>query len=52
VSHVITFYKPQIAQMIEELPLESSLDLTLIQHLHDENPKLQKVHYCLEIEHF
>jgi len=35
-----TSYGPQVTQMNEELPPESSLDLTLMQHLHDDNPKL------------
>jgi hypothetical protein len=33
------FYRPQAAQVNEEPPLESSLDLTLMQHSCDENPK-------------
>jgi hypothetical protein len=35
--HTITSYGPQAAQMNEEPPLESSLNLTLTQHPHDEN---------------
>jgi len=35
-SHTVTSYEPQFAQANEELPLESSLDLTLTQHLRDE----------------
>jgi hypothetical protein len=34
----------------KELPLESSLDLTLTQHLHDEEPEPREVHARLEIE--
>jgi hypothetical protein len=33
------FYKLQVAQANEEPTPESSLDLTLTQHLHDEKPK-------------
>ncbi len=32
-------YWPQVAQMNEEPPRESSLDLTLMQHPHDEDPE-------------
>jgi hypothetical protein len=35
-SHTVTFYEPQATQANEELPSESSLDLTLTQHLRDE----------------
>jgi hypothetical protein len=34
----------------EELLSESFLDLTLMQHPHDEDPKLRKVRSCLEVE--
>jgi hypothetical protein len=37
-SHMATSYGPQVAQMNEELTSESSLDLMLMQHPHDENP--------------
>ncbi len=50
VLHMVTSYRPQIAQMNEELSLESSLNLTLIQHPCDENPKRRKVHVRLEVE--
>jgi hypothetical protein len=38
-SCMTTSYEPQTAQVNEDLPLESSLNLTLTQHLRDENPK-------------
>jgi hypothetical protein len=47
---MVTFYEPQIAQANEELPSESFLDLTLTQHLRDEEPKLREVRVPLEIE--
>jgi hypothetical protein len=34
----------------EESASESSLDLTLMQHLHDEDPKLREVRICLEVD--
>jgi hypothetical protein len=34
-----TFYGPQVTQVNEKPPLESSLDLTLTQHPRDEDPK-------------
>ncbi len=40
VLHMVTFYGPQAAQVNEELPLESYLDLTLTHHPHDEKPEL------------
>jgi len=40
VSHMATFYKPQIAQMNEKLASELSLDLTLTQHPRDEDFEL------------
>jgi hypothetical protein len=45
-----TSYMPQIAQMNEELALESSLDLTLTQHPRDENPDLQEVRVRFEVD--
>jgi hypothetical protein len=33
---MVTSYEPQVAQANEEPPSESSLDLTLTQHLRDE----------------
>ncbi len=38
--------------MNEELALESSLDLTLMQHPCDENPEPRKVHAHLEVDPF
>jgi hypothetical protein len=50
VSHMVTSYGPQAAQANEEPPLESSLDLTLTQHPHDEEPEPRKVRARLEVE--
>jgi hypothetical protein len=41
-------YGPQTTQMNEKSAHESSLDLTLKQHLHDEDPELRKV--CTHFE--
>ncbi len=49
VSRMAMFYKLQVAQANEEPTPESSLDLTLTQHLHDEKPKSWKVHAHLKI---
>jgi len=49
-SRTITFYGPQATQANEELPPESSLDLTLTQHPRDEEPKPQEVRARLEVE--
>ncbi len=38
--------------MNEKLSRESSLDLTLMEHPHDKDPKPQEVHLCLEVEPF
>jgi hypothetical protein len=43
-------YKPQVAQVNEEPHPKSSLDLTLIQHPHDENPEPREVRPCLEVK--
>jgi hypothetical protein len=43
-------YRPLVAQMNKESPPESSLNLTLMQHLHDEDSGPQEVHACLEVE--
>ncbi len=43
-------YSLQAAQMNEELPLDSSLELTLTQHLHDENHEPQEVRIHFEVE--
>jgi hypothetical protein len=45
-----TTYGPQATQVNEELPSESSLDLTLTQHPHDEEPEIRKVRARLEVE--
>jgi hypothetical protein len=49
-SHIVTFYGPQAAQANEEPPLESSLDLTLMQHPRDEELEPREVHAHLEVE--
>jgi hypothetical protein len=49
-SRMATSYGLQIPQMNEEPPLESSLDLTLMQHPHDEDPKPRKVLAHLEVK--
>ncbi len=49
-SRMATFYGPQAAQVNEEPPSESSLDLTLTQHPRDEEPEAQEVHARLEVE--
>jgi hypothetical protein len=50
VSRMVTFYGPQVAQMNEKPPPESSLDLTLTQHPRDEEPELREVRARLEVE--
>jgi len=47
---MVTSYELQAAQANEEPPPESSLDLTLTQHLFDEEPELRKVRARLEIK--
>jgi len=47
---MVTSYGPQAAQANEEPPLESSLDLTLTQHPHDEKPEPREVRTRLEVE--
>ncbi len=49
-SRTVTSYGPQAAQANEELPSESSLDLTLTQHPHDEKLEPREVHIRLEVE--
>ncbi len=49
-SRTITSYSPQAAQANEELPPESSLDLTLTQHPRDEEPEPREVRAHLEVE--
>ncbi len=43
-------YGPQVAQVNEESPSESFLDLTLTQHSYNEDPEPWKVHARLEVE--
>jgi hypothetical protein len=45
-----TSYEPQTTQVNEEPTLESFIDLTLMQHLHDEDPEPQEVRARLEID--
>jgi hypothetical protein len=47
---MVTSYGPQAAQANEELPLESSLDLTLTQHLCDEELEPREVRARLKVE--
>jgi hypothetical protein len=49
-SRMVTSYGPQAAQANEELPPESSLDLTLTQHARDEEPEPWEVCAHLEVE--
>jgi hypothetical protein len=49
-SCMSTFYGPQVAQVNEKPPQESSLDLTLTQHPRDGNPKPQEMRPHLEVE--
>jgi hypothetical protein len=49
-SRMVTSYGPQAAQVNEKPPPESSLDLTLTQHLRDEEPEPREVHVRLEVE--
>jgi hypothetical protein len=49
-SHIVTSYGPQAAQANEEPPSESSLDLTLTQHLRDEELELQEVRVRFEVK--
>jgi hypothetical protein len=49
-SRMAMSYEPQTIQVNEKLPPKSSLDLTLTQHLRDENPKPQEVRARLEVE--
>jgi hypothetical protein len=49
-SRMVISYGPQAAQANEEPLLESSLDLTLTQHLRDEEPEPREVRARLEIE--
>ncbi len=49
-SHMVTSYGPQAAQANEELHSESYLDLTLTQHLRDEELEPQEVRARLKVE--
>jgi hypothetical protein len=49
-SRMVTSYGPQAAQLNEEPPPESSLDLTLTQHPRDEEPEPREVRARLEVE--
>jgi len=49
-SRTVTSYRPQAAQANEELPSKSSLDLTLMQHPHDEELEPWEVRVHLEVE--
>ncbi len=44
-----TSYEPQVAQVNEELALDSFLDLTLTHRPHDEDPELREVRACYEV---
>jgi len=44
------FYGPHVAQVNEESPLKSSLNLTLTQHHHHGDPEPQNMHAHLGIE--
>jgi hypothetical protein len=50
VSRIITSYGPQATQANEEPPSKSSLDLTLTQHPHDEEPEPREMWAHLEVE--
>jgi hypothetical protein len=49
-SRIVTFYGPQAAQANEELPSESSLDLSQMQHPRDEELEPREVRARLEVE--
>jgi len=49
---MVTSYGRQVAQANEKSPLESFLDLTLIQHPRDEEFELQEVCARLKVEPF
>jgi hypothetical protein len=49
VLRMATSYGPQDAQANEELAPESFLDLTLTQHLRDEEPESRAVRACLKV---
>jgi hypothetical protein len=49
-SRMVSFYGPQAALANEKPPPESSLNLTLTQHLRDEEPELREVRARLEVK--
>jgi hypothetical protein len=49
-SRMVSSYGPQAAQVNEEPPPESSLDLTLTQHPRNEEPELREVRARLEVK--
>jgi hypothetical protein len=49
-SRMTISYGPQVTQVNEKPPLKSSLDLTLMQHPHDEDLELQGVCLHLKVE--
>ncbi len=49
-SRMATSYGLQVAQVNEKSASESSLDLTLMHHLHDEDPKPREVRTRLEVD--
>jgi len=49
-SRTVTSYRPQAAQANEESPSEASLNLTLTQHLRDEELEPREVRAHLEVE--
>jgi hypothetical protein len=46
---MVTSYGPQATQVNEEPDLKSSLDLTLMQHLRDEDPEPSQVRARLKV---
>ncbi len=49
-SCMTTFYGPQVTEVKEELVSKSSLDLSLMQHPRDEDPKSREVCAHFEID--
>jgi hypothetical protein len=47
---MVTFYRPQAAQVNEELPSKSFLDLTLMKHPCDEEPEPREMRARFEVE--
>jgi hypothetical protein len=47
---MVTSYGPQVAQVNEEPPPKTSLDLTLTEHPCDEKPEPREVHARLEVK--